>query len=545
VNGGTPIHQKLSKDLEAEKIKTKNVLKELMERDITQGFEPRDNPHWNYCKNEWQCSNGAENPDHLFYVSANLIPSDQQKPLIPVYVRESYRGICKALMEPSDKKKYLITGTPGIGKSYFAFHFIRYLLNEYNRGEKVSILYQNCHVDMDYHVVLKRSQDNGIVIEHYQGSRVQKVNYLRGEEHVSWYVFDGWHTRNELPQGCDGHTIVITSPDYRNQYKEFSRCSVKLYMPPWDKSEITDLVNLLPNHYNEHKAKQAFRLWGGVVREVLSSSTDGEKELDRAILRCNEDKVTKFVKAFGEVPPDDVSHKVLHQKLKSSMRVDYRKTWIDFASDYVRTQFMEKYISKSTVDTAMKAVENLYRYNNGHQLAGYFFEETVHKHINHGIQYETRYLGMWNDSNSQGPVEAPNLTSGSPKYLTPKFSKTKKTISVNWNASNIFSEQVEKKQYLRPSMPNFPAIDSFILTSHGSLLVLFQITVSEHHQVAVKDLMRIIRELNYYSTPERVRFVFVVYKDIFNAFKLQQPSSGDNDELSKFERIKQYVLKFP
>jgi RHS (Retrotransposon Hot Spot) family protein len=523
----------------------------------------------NLLNNEWQKSQikgHFANPDglqesqrdaklaRLFYVSPNLIPSDQQQPHVPVYVRESYRGLCEALMERSDTNKYLITGTPGVGKSYFAFHFIRYLLIEHSHGQEVSILYQNCHVDMDYYAVLKRTQDDDVIIEHYRmvgGSKVQKVNYLTGDEHVSWYVFDGWHTFGPRPQRCDGRTIVITSPDYYRQYKEFSRNAMELYMPPWEKSEIVDLVESLG--YEDDRKKEVvkvFKNWGGVIREVLSPDIKGgQKDLECAIRRSDEDTVFKFVKAYGEVP-DAVSHKILHQKsVVRNGRTNYEKTWIDFASSHVMKTFMEKYMSKSTLDTAMKAVEVLYRYNNGHELAGYFFEEAVHMYIEHGCQYEARYLGKWNGS------EPPVSTSS--RHITPKFSKGKNKI-LTFKADGEFSisEEVSMKCYLRPSLPNFPVIDSFVLSKKN--LVLYQITVSEHHNVAVKDLKRLLDQLRQMTppenasliTPQNTYLVFIVPGDNFKNFKCQQPRGyeglpQESEEVSQFKEIRQYALKFP
>ena len=529
---------------------------------------------------EWQRSLRHTNPDglqepqraaeRLFYVSADLIPSNQQQRHVPVYVRDSYRGLCEALMERSDTNKYLITGTPRTGKSYFAFYFIRYLLIEYNRGQEVSILYQNCHVDMDYHVVLKRSQNNVRVIEHYEGSRVRKVNYLRGEEHVDWYVFDGWHNRAPLPQSCDGRMIVISSPEYSYEYKEFIQSShIKLYMPPWKWSEIEEMLSILG--YNDTtRNKQAWEYWGGIFLSPNIMPSFGKEVLDDAIGHSNVDTVIDFLKVNGEISEFyHVSHKILHQRPEvRDRKVDYKKAQIGFASIYVMKQFLIKckgeilklsstyesnILAESDTETAMKFVllfyNNWFKLEEAHELGGYLYELVVHEHIEHNCKYDARYLGMWNGSES-------SVRTSSIEHLTPKFSKGKGEISARKanGEISICSEELPMQCYLRPSSQNFPAIDSFILTK--KFLVLFQVTVNEHHQVVVKDLVRIVHKIEEMIPPEdatlitplwqNIYLVFIVPERIFKTFKLQQPKPRDCEEaLVHYQRIKQFALKFP
>jgi hypothetical protein len=426
---------------------------------------------------------------------------------------------------------------------------------------------------MDYHVVLKRSQNNVRVIEHYEGSRVRKVNYLRGEEHVSWYVFDGWHNRAPLPQNCDGHMIVISSPEYSYEYEEFIQSShMKLYMPPWKWSEIEQLVSLIG--YNDttiSDIKQAWKYWGGIVLSPNIMQSFTKKVLDDAIYQSNVNTMIDFLKANGEISQFyDVSHKILHQRPEvRDRKVDYKKAQIGFASIYVmkivmiqhklkilrlsRTFEPNNILMESDTETAMKFVvlfyNNWFKLEEAHELGGHLFEHVVHGHIEHDRQYEFRYLGMWNGSESS--VRASRI-----EHLTPKFPKGKQEISAaeaNGKIS-ISSMEVPMRCYLRPSLQNFPAIDSFILNEE--FLVLFQVTVNEHHQVAVKDLMRIVNEIEKMIPPkvatkitplwQYTLLVFIVPERIFKTFKLQQPKPRDCDEaLVHYQRIKQYALKFP
>jgi hypothetical protein len=468
-----------------------------------------------------------------FYVSPHLTSGSRH-----VFIRESYRDICKALLKiqsdsPSRNMKYLITGTPGIGKSHFAFYLLHHLLAEPGN----SVLYQNCHVSKNYSVVLKRKDGNDYSIQHYRGSDIKQVDYLN---HVSWYIFDGWHTHGPLPQHCDAPTIVISSPNY-SQYKEYCQDNpVKLYMPPWTWEEIERLITVLQANgetVNKQNAEKAFGFWGGVVREVLSPNVDKRKEvldgvIESAQLQSNVDSMVQFVQACGEVS-QCVSHKILHQKptVDEHGTVDYRQTRIVFASEYVKKRIMEIHSRLESVDNLIKAAKTMYVKNDKRmrEVCGFFFELAVHKGIESNCKYEARYLGKWKGGNNSRPG-----------YVMPEFSNHRPFESLMQNIEDPEWRLPREYEmcYLEPERC-FPAIDSFIPQSK----VFFQITIKRDHKVEVETPWKLMKALEW--KPEDVHLIFVTLPEVFDDFKVQIPNSRNEDGCKAFKKVRQYVMKFP
>jgi hypothetical protein len=478
-----------------------------------------------------------------FRVSPNLISGSSNH--VSVFIRKSYRDMCSTLVKiqsayPSRNRNYLITGTPGIGKSYFAFYLLYHLLAK--PGDL--ILYQNCHIKMNYYVVLEcKSPNNDYSIHHYRGSEINNYLSKKAPSCVSWYIFDGWHTPGAVPQPCDVPTIVLSSPDC-SQYKEFCQYNpVKLYMPPWEWEEIGQLITMLHPEGNREiveKAKETYDFWGGVVREVLSPHVDARKAvLDGAIARSDVGTVVQFVQACGDVPKC-VSHKVLHQKpiVDEQGRMNFTQIRMDFASDYVKKRIMQKYSQGlESADNLLKFARCLYLVKQPRQLCGGLFELAVHKGIKSNYKYEARYLGKWRGNN--------NSHHG---YIIPEFSGHRKVnnLARNIKESQWSLPQEYKRCYWEPKLDCFPAIDSFIPSSN----FFFQITIAKNHKVATKELRMLINKLAQGSQPEDIHLIFVTLPEVFDEFPVQGPSDYDSNKSGQaaketFKRVKQYVMKFP
>jgi hypothetical protein len=74
----------------------------------------------------------------------------------------------------------------------------------------------------------------------------------------------------------------------------------------------------------------------------------------------------------------------------------------------------------------------------------------------------------------------------------------------------------EENIHIRPTVKNFGAVDLIVFPDK-----LFQITVSEKHNIKQNELIKIIEKMPAYKTGNKIRLYFVVPDDIYNDYTCQ------------------------
>jgi hypothetical protein len=199
-----------------------------------------------------------------------------------IYIRESYKEMYDIIMTMHQMKdavkrrnKFLITGTPGIGKSLFALYFIKRYLDENNYCAPFAF---------------QRNKEKADIITS-NGDVYKGVPY------------DIYRSEKNLPFFCDAidkfepdgpsvpKLMIVTSSPDDSRFKEYAKSNsvVKLTMPVWsieELSEMYDLFELERMHervidikfQNIVKKQSLYDVYGGVPRSIQSQ--DGEKMID-------------------------------------------------------------------------------------------------------------------------------------------------------------------------------------------------------------------------------------------------------------------------
>jgi hypothetical protein len=114
------------------------------------------------------------------------------------------------------------------------------------------------------------------------------------------------------------------------------------------------------------------------------------------------------------------------------------------------------------------------------------------------------------------------------------------------------TDAIDKEKYslhLVPSATNFKAVDSILYARH-EVLTCIQVTVAEHHPIAVSGL-ELLQSWLKSSTPlaplspsaySPWRFIFIVPPDKVSTFKSQRLEGKDQDVVKWAGNIHQYVL---
>jgi hypothetical protein len=199
-----------------------------------------------------------------------------------IFVRECYKEMYDLIMEMNKaediqkrRRRFLVTGTPGIGKSLFALYFIKRYLDENN-----------------YSAPFGFQRDRGVAdIITSNGDLYKNVpSATYGNEENLPFFCDGVEKFEPNGPGFPKLMIVTSSPDDA-RFKEFVKDNsvVKLTMPVWSKDELSrmyDLLELERMHervidieYGGIVKKQSLcDVYGGVPRSIQSK--DGKKMID-------------------------------------------------------------------------------------------------------------------------------------------------------------------------------------------------------------------------------------------------------------------------
>jgi hypothetical protein len=149
-----------------------------------------------------------------------------------LFVRPCYPDLAEIVVSINDaRESVILTGNPGIGKSYFLFFFMHYLRE----------------LDPDVTIVLQRAVEErwymfsreGVLVAHYSEVNViAKIQpYLQNRK--TWYLVD-----TATPILVPAKTLLVTSP-YPKRYKKFRNTHTDIrYMPVWTLEEILTCRNV-------------------------------------------------------------------------------------------------------------------------------------------------------------------------------------------------------------------------------------------------------------------------------------------------------------
>ncbi|KAF5353802.1 hypothetical protein D9758_010580 [Tetrapyrgos nigripes] len=194
---------------------------------------------------------------------------DTESPEWPIYVRscyaELYDFLCEvvAVTKPEILKGMLVTGSPGIGNSFFLLYaLIRRLI-----ARQTTVF----HTSSDDIWIF-----NSTGVYHTRKGALHKLPTGLGASRP-WYLFDAKYPSSEYWSSC--FLVYATSPT-EESYKEFTKQSgpARWVMPVWTVKEFQDSYSLWGQEFEE----ESFLVWGPCPRDHRSSPYD-DSNISRAI----------------------------------------------------------------------------------------------------------------------------------------------------------------------------------------------------------------------------------------------------------------------
>lgn len=173
-----------------------------------------------------------------------------------IFIRNEYkklRDIIFSLVNNGVKRNFVVTGTPGVGKSIFNF-FLLYLL----RLEGKTVLF-------DLRGKWYRFSDKGVELT---GSESTFVDAGYFEDGSSWLLCDPDSKPTEKFLGV----TVVTVSSNLERTKEFMKqpLSKRLFMDIWSLEELQMCRDLIYPSISKHHVDEAFQKVGGVARVAFA-----------------------------------------------------------------------------------------------------------------------------------------------------------------------------------------------------------------------------------------------------------------------------------
>ena len=395
-----------------------------------------------------------------------------------MYIRDDYLGLWTEMQRllSTGWTRIVVSGNPGIGKSWFGLYVAFRLMSE---SEPPTIVWE----------ARRRSSRTlicrGKVLE---GS----LSDFRAElaDTRTWYLVD-----EAIFPGAtevEARTLVFSSPKRENyRFTLKSTASTMRFLPVWSWEEIETCRQLL--YANDpirtpEAVEEAFMRWGGIPRYVLEKIGDegANSELAEAISGSDLRLVLNSVGQIDTAP--ETSHRVLHI---STCSPKYLKTGVGFGSDFIRLCVTKLLLSRQRAELAYFACHDdnpLFA-----KLRGDCFEAFAHDSLAAGGEFLVRELAPAGDEKTLRLSKVPV-----------------RRFSGNKPGDLAVLRSFLVSDYCQPLVGNFPVIDAVILPN-----TLLQMTVSLQHDVNEDTLKNILAALSL----KTAELVFVVPKDKFYDFK--------------------------
>jgi len=404
-----------------------------------------------------------------------------------MYIRDDYVGLWSEIQRlvSSGLSRVVVSGNPGIGKSWFGLYVAHQLLC---RKEPPTIVWESRRKQERY--LIRR----GVVAEGTLASFVKELKDTR-----TWYLVD-----EAVPPGAvevEACTLVFSSPK-RENYKDTLKATASTirYLPVWSWEEIEACHALL---YADDPTrplsdvKAAYERWGGIPRFVL------EKLCDEAVQLLLQEAIdTADVRAIwnsaGQIDAaPEASHRLLHIQVQRP----YVRKSVTIGTRYIVDCLLNRFLEQQESEVSRLLISSASSPNLG-TLRGDVFEGYAHRVLRNGGDFRVRCL----DGPDAGAEVMLHLACCDGVY------------SIREPADLALCPS--DAHYCKPVYPNFPAVDALMLPGN-----LFQMTVSKTHSVKHAALKRVLEQLPDVPLYD---LYFVVPEDIYPSFCAQQFVRADD-----------------
>ncbi|RPB26483.1 hypothetical protein L211DRAFT_835321 [Terfezia boudieri ATCC MYA-4762] len=350
-----------------------------------------------------------------------------------LYIRDAYNTLWAQISNPS-VKNWVITGTPGIGKTYFSL-FLLYKIRK----------------DHPNDIVLRQTIDSRQVF--YPDGKAFQVesfgNLFRRND--IWHLLDAV----TLAETSNGKVVIVTSP----KITEWKGVKPPLYdfryMPTWSFHELENWnteFQPMGKEISQENLKELYTKWGGVPRTLVAvTRPTGLLDLEslfepNCVANCFD---VEAVPTYRSLPVGNITGKLLHV---IPMNDELYIPRVCFATTYIRERCLSVLLKHNTLQ-----LQQILSGLEVGALRGILFEVFSHKILLRGGKFTIYQLGdRSGDSSSTMDIDLP-------AYTVHHF---------------LSSDPLMSEKYNMPIASNNATVDA-IIPPH----FLFQMTTSDTHSI--------------------------------------------------------------
>ena len=428
---------------------------------------------------------------------------------------------------------FVITGTPGIGKSVFLAYMVAFL------------------VENRYGVVIQRGQKfwsrqfgSGKTVAHEEQKPFQLLN---NPQVVLLADPLGSETASVVEHRFVGCTIVFTSLRehcYKASFKQQSNYSERRYMPIWSSEELVKHRKVLFPTYEEKDVRNAHALLGGSVRWLADLVNEHRQIPDQS--KAAQELIDQYVsiKSFEELnlllqhfenpqgAEDRANSKMsylLQIHADPSQLVPFKKPTVLLIDSKVAVQVICGKLNLKTEEEQKKFLTQYLGAKPLGSLVGQVFQSFVLECLAGKGKQKYLLCGKCLGSEETFKVEVPNQRK-----------------ELQTEAAGANKEFLAAAQLYHPLADNFPAADFFFMTvvSEEYTLWLLQTTKADKHDCKIAKMREEFEKHFDKASLEKVstiKWVIVAPSVIASKYTKTQTVHGEWKIGSKAVKVEQYV----
>jgi len=500
----------------------------------------------------WSCLHEVEEKEEdgvLSYIfKSNILESSRPLLWVRNIYPTFYDSMWKATSDGDDEHPVIVTGTSGIGKSFFGvyaalravremkFTVVYTVLSPDNAVKRYVIApsvkemaalppndpkrllldlrerHREIHIDEDQvsegESDLEQSMWWGVIVNSPEGTTFVE-ELLEGK--FTWMFVDIRDGKLE----ANTKRLVAFVSDKPQAYYSFEKHyhARRLYMPVWKLDELKQANMALQLNIDEADLKSRYELVGGVPRSVLVSETDWSNmkvKVLQAIDRL-EPNTLQGILDPGSEKPEDVASMLMHVTSTEPFNLSTMEG--GFASKEVQWRIYNRFLL-----TKQFKLQMWLRYARGIVGGG-----------QRGPKYEWFAHVVLGRTQQQLPIQVTELYSkdGVPTSIDghrrgESLSKMLKQFAGDTRLFGKLTdlEDLKQGQYAQPLAENYPAIDAFCVfngvpwedepSEQNNVLVLFQMTVAIKHPTLGQPIKDIITHVEKKFQLEKIILAFVI-----------------------------------
>ena len=411
----------------------------------------------------------------IYPLTRSLNPDDQSKPFL--FVRNQTRVVWNMAM---NKRRVAVIGSPGIGKSFSIFYFLR-LLTQKNQtfvfeARKWNRVYLFQPGSGAYTV-------GSVLLKHWAPEGCKELEVSQNH-----YVIDPDRAEGGKVVSVSANTIIAPSPDVNNlgEFRK-TRGLVKLYMAPLTLEET--MVYAPYFGIDEQRTTQLFQDFGGVLRKVMATEAE-VKDLrkERESVVGDEGLVRTFFNSGGVLHYSQAAKPLSQVFLIVPSEEDPTEYHVEFAGSGSENALVNKF--ETELKTLMKPMQQ------DSQLLDDIFESFAHKILSSGGSFHIRMLG------SRAPVLSATL-------------KPSHRQMVHGGLLELLNTAASQRNTYCTARKNTAVIDGCFV-DEWTTLHAFQITTGKSHSFKSDKMKNALASMS--NPPKRIKLYWVVLVEDFFDF---------------------------